>query len=305
LGRLRENRRATGGVVEARRGARLGFTMTPTLLQIPFRGSQLSSGCTRRNRLTLSSNLGCGYTRAMNRGFLVLDIETVPDRALWNPPEVAGGTERPFPPLYAHRPIVLGVLWLDESYGFRRLGVIGEAKDEAGALSDFAAFVERERPHLVTYNGRGFDLPVIMLRCLRHGVTMRFYYQDKDYRYRYSDVGHIDLCDFFAEHGAARVASLDAMARLIGLPGKVGVDGSQVEGLYNAGQLEAIKNYCLSDVAQTAFLLLRFRLLQGALSPERYRSTASALLEALAADGRLEGLVTRIDRERLLIPAAA
>ena len=84
-----------------------------------------------------------------------------------------------------------------------------------------------------------------MLRCLRHGVPLHFFFNDRDYRYRYTDAGHIDLYDFLSEHGAARVGSLDAVARVIGLPGKVGVDGSQVEGLYNAGQLQLIKNYCL------------------------------------------------------------
>jgi predicted PolB exonuclease-like 3'-5' exonuclease len=158
----------------------------------------------------------------------------------------------------------------------------------------------KERPLLVTYNGRGFDLPVLTLRCLRHGVPLGFTY-DGAFRHRYVDVGHLDLHDHLSDHGAARGLSLDTMARVIGLPGKVGVDGSQVEGLYLAGQLEAIKNYCLSDVAQTAFLLLRFRLLQGLLSPERYRAAATALFEQLAPDPRLSPLTGRIDRARLLL----
>jgi predicted PolB exonuclease-like 3'-5' exonuclease len=242
--------------------------------------------------------------RGMKRGYLVLDIETVPDFTVYTPPEAKVGEERPFPPIFAHRPIVIGVLWLDESYGWKRLGVVGEGKDEPGMLADFAAFVDRERPHLITYNGRGFDLPVIALRCLRHGVPLRFYYQDRDYRYRFSEDGHFDLCDFLSEHGAARQMGLDALARLIGLPGKVGVDGSQVEGLYNAGQLETIKNYCLSDVAQTAFLLLRVRLLQGYLTPDAYRGIAGALLAALTADERLAPLTSKIDRDRLLLTPA-
>jgi hypothetical protein len=236
----------------------------------------------------------------MARGYLVLDIETVPDRQLYAPPEGKLGEERPFPPLYAHRPIVLGVAWLDESYRFKKLGVVGEGKEEPAMLADFSAFVDRERPHLVTYNGRGFDLPVIALRCLRHGVPLRFYYQDRDYRYRYSSDGHLDLSDFLTDHGAARAMGLDPIARLIGLPGKIGVDGSQVEGLYNAGQLEAIKNYCLSDVMQTAFLLLRFRFLQGEMSGESYREATTALLAALDAEPRLADLGARIDRERLV-----
>jgi predicted PolB exonuclease-like 3'-5' exonuclease len=235
------------------------------------------------------------------RGFLILDIETVPDPDLYTPPEVAQGQERPFPPIAVHRPIVLGVLWLDDDYSFRRLGLIGDDKDEAKMLHDFAAFANQYRPHLVTYNGRSFDLPVLALRCLRHGVPLNFFYQDKDYRYRFSDIGHIDLYDFLSEHGAARVGSLDAIARVIGLPGKVGVDGSQVDGLYRAGKIEEIRNYCLTDVAQTAFLFLRYRLLQGILDADGYRRAARGLYDALAADGRCEPVLARIDTARLLL----
>jgi predicted PolB exonuclease-like 3'-5' exonuclease len=233
-------------------------------------------------------------------GYLVVDIETVPDLDLYSPPEVAIGTERPFPPLWAHRPIVIGALWLDEDYRYKRIGVIGEDRDEVGMLSDFARFTEEHRPTLVTYNGRSFDLPVIALRCLRHGLSMRFAY-DKNFRYRYTDEGHLDLFDFLSDHGAARVGSLDALAHLCGLPGKVGVDGSQVEGLYNAGQLPLIKNYCLSDVTQTAFLLLRYRLLQGALAPDEYRVAARGLVEGLEHEPRVAPVLARIDRARLLL----
>jgi predicted PolB exonuclease-like 3'-5' exonuclease len=237
----------------------------------------------------------------MQRSYLVLDIETVPDPALYTAPDVAAGNAAPFPPLWAHKPIVLGVCWLDDNYAFKRIGVIGESKDEPGMLGDFASFAEQHRPHLVSYNGRSFDLPVLALRCLRWGVPLRFFYQDKDYRHRYSDSGHIDLYDFLSEHGAAKVGSLDAIARVVGLPGKVGVDGSQVEGLYNAGQLDMIKKYCLTDVAQTAFLFLRYRLLQGMLDPSQYRRAAQLLFEALEADGRVQPVLEKIDRARLLL----
>jgi predicted PolB exonuclease-like 3'-5' exonuclease len=237
----------------------------------------------------------------MKRGYLILDIETVPDPELYRPPDLPSGTDKPFPPLYAHRPIVLGVLWLDELYQFRRVGVIGDDKDESRMLADFSAFVEEWRPHLVTFNGRSFDLPVIMLRCLRHGVPLHFFFEDRDYRYRFTDAGHIDLYDFLSEHGAAKVGSLDAVAHVIGLPGKVGVDGSQVEGLYNSGQVELIRNYCLMDVTQTAFVLLRYRLLQGILDRDSYIRLARALFDQLAADGRVAPVLERIDQKRLLL----
>src|SRR5262245_3403581 len=238
----------------------------------------------------------------MSRSYLVLDIETVPDPALYEKPDVAIGVERPFPPLYVHKPIVLGVLWLDENDGSKKLGVIGDGKGEPGMLEDFSAFVGRHRPELVTYNGRSFDLPVLALRALRHGVPMSWYYQGR-LRHRYSEDGHLDLCDMLCDHGAARSMSLDAVARVIGLPGKVGVDGSQVEGLYLAGQLESIKSYCLSAVSQSGLLFLRCRLLQGMLGAAEYKAAAAALMDALRADGRLESLVGAIDGERLLAAA--
>jgi len=236
----------------------------------------------------------------MRRGFLILDIETVPDPALYSPPASGPGAERPFPPPFAHRPIALGVLWLDEAFAFQRLGIIGEGKEEPEQLADFARFVGDKQPTLVTYNGRGFDLPVLGLRCLRWGVPLPFKYDD-GFAHRYRQGGHIDLCDLLSDHGATRSMKLDDVAKLIGLPGKVGVDGSQVEALYNSGQLELIKNYCLSDVVQTAFLLLRFRLLQGLLALETYRTVAAALLERLLPDPRLAPLMERIDRPRLLL----
>lgn len=239
--------------------------------------------------------------------YLVLDIETVPDNEVHTPPEPAPGVERAFPPLFACRPVVLGVMWLDANLACKKMGTIGEGKDEAGMLTDFAEFMGKWKPHLVTWNGRSFDLPVLTLRALRHGVTMGWYYQERDYRYRYSEDGHLDLCDFLADHGAARMTSLSGAARLIGLPGKDGLDGSQVEGLYHAGQLEALRQYCLSDVAQTAFLFLRYRLLVGQIDRDGYRRAATDLLSALEADGRFERLTSNTDRARLLLgdPKAA
>jgi predicted PolB exonuclease-like 3'-5' exonuclease len=155
---------------------------------------------------------------------------------------------------------------------------------------------------LVTYNGRSFDLPVIALRSLCHGVSLGWYYREKNVRYRYSEEGHLDLCDWLADHGATRSGSLDAVARLIGLPGKVGVDGSQVEGLFLAGQLSAIQHYCLADVSQTALLFLRFRLLQGMLGADQYKEATAALLDALAADGRVGDVIDRTDRAHLIGP---
>ncbi len=233
--------------------------------------------------------------------YLVLDIETIPDPDLYSPPELPAGVERPFPPLYACRPIVLGVMWFDEELAVKRIGTIGEGKDEAGMMADFADFMNTRKPHLVTWNGRSFDLPVLALRGLRFGLNFNWYYRGDGYRYRFSEEGHIDLGDVLSDHGAARMTSLDGAARLIGLPGKDGVDGSQVEGLFHAGQIEALRHYCLSDVAQTAFLFLRYRLVSGVIERDVYRRAATGLLAAMESDGRFGRLLGAVDRARLLL----
>ena len=241
-----------------------------------------------------------------DRSFLVLDIETIPDRELYQPPETRAGEERPFPPLYVHKPIVIGSLLFGADYGLVKFGDFGaQGGDERAMLERFARWVDEKRVHIVTFNGRGFDLPVIALRCMRYGIALPWYYQPRsDYRYRFSDEGHLDLCDFLCEHGAARSLSLDAAARVIGLPGKNGMDGSQVEGLYHAGKLDEIRDYCLHDVAQTALLFLRFRLLQGQLDRARYREAARQVLAALEHDGRFTRLLEGMDRPRVLLEGA-
>lgn len=253
--------------------------------------------------------------RAPSPEYLILDIETIPDAERWQRPQEttkgSPGGEPAFPPTWAHRIVVIGCLWLDDRYRLKRIGVIGDpdpAADvtpdqrERALLEDFSRFVGKARPVLVSYNGRSFDLPVIAMRSLCHAVSLGWYYREKGVRYRYSEEGHLDLCDWLADHGATRAAKLHVIARLIGLPGKVGIDGSQVEGLFRAGQLDAIQRYCLADVAQTALLFLRFRLLQGQLSADDYRERSAALVDALAADGRVDDVLQGMDREHLVGP---
>jgi len=234
-------------------------------------------------------------------GILILDIETVPDLEIYLPPEPPAGNERPFPPLYACRPIVLGVIWLDEAYGCKRIGIIGEDKSEADMMEDFADFMTKYRPLVVTWNGRQFDLPILALRALRHGVGSAWYYRGNGHRYRFSEDGHLDVADVLSDFGAARMTSLDGAAKLIGLPGKLGVDGSQVEGLFRDGQLAALRAYCLSDVAQTTFVFLRYRLVSGEIDLQTYQRAARELLGAMEADGRFSALLSGVDRERLLL----
>jgi predicted PolB exonuclease-like 3'-5' exonuclease len=130
---------------------------------------------------------------------------------------------------------------------------------------------------------------------------MPWWFTDRNTRYRYSTDGHFDVMDFLADFGAAKNTRLDVYARLVGFPGKVGVDGSQVLPLVHAGKIDEVNAYCLCDVAQTAAIFLRVELLRGSYDRARYRELARALLSFIDEQPRLAPIATRIDRARFLI----
>jgi len=240
---------------------------------------------------------------AAMRSYLVLDIETVRDHSLpWDT------AKEGFPPAPFHEVVALGVLWLDEELEFKKLGIFGEKPEEDGryasehkVLDDFCHFVGTRTPHIVTYNGRGFDLPVLVNRCLKYGVPFRAYYAERDYRYRFSDLGHIDLAEVLTDYGAARRPKLDVLAQLVGMPGKMDVDGSMVETLYEQGRIDDIRTYCLHDVVQTAFLFLRVELLRGRLDRDLYVKKARALWDALASDPRAKPVLDAANEKRVML----
>lgn len=234
----------------------------------------------------------------MASSYLVLDIETVLDPEL---PIVAASEPERLPAPPHHRVVVIGALLFDPSYEARRIGAFSEGQDEAGLLSAFAQLLEERRPCLVTFNGRGFDLPVIATRCLRHGIPLPHYYQARDVRYRYSPEGHLDLMDYVADFGAAKPSRLDVVAKLCGMPGKVGVEGKDVGPLVHAGRLEEVRDYCLCDVAQTAGIFLRVQLLRGELSRDRYLDAMRRLIELIRGDARLSAVAGGLNESRLLL----
>jgi hypothetical protein len=234
----------------------------------------------------------------VTQAFLVLDIETVLDPEL--PIAESSEAERlPAPP--HHRIVTVGGLWFDGAYGIKRLGIIGEGKDERGVLLDFAKLLYERRPCLVTYNGRGFDLPVIATRCLRHGIPFAHYYGDRDVRYRYSPEGHFDLMDYVADFGAAKPSRLDVIAKLCGMPGKVGFEGKDVGPMVHAGRLEQVKDYCLCDVVQTAAVFLRVQLVRGAIEQDAYLGAMRGLLGLIREDARLSPVAAGMNAARLLL----
>ncbi len=130
------------------------------------------------------------------------------------------------------------------------------------------------KPTLVTFNGRGYDVPVLELAAYRYGLSVPAWFNVdaksfEQSRNRYNTSVHIDLMDLFTNFGAAAATGgLNLFANLIGKPGKTGIDGSKIQDMYDAGELAAINDYCRCDVLDTYFIFLRTRVLLGKLTLE-------------------------------------
>jgi hypothetical protein len=229
--------------------------------------------------------------------YLVLDLETIVDPSLKDQEKDKTGKSR-FPSPPCHQILCAGYAFLD-NYQVQDWGVLDE--DEETILRKLAQSIASSSPTIVGMNSRGFDLPVIAARALRHGVPFPWYYATKNPRYRYAFTHHLDMMDLLCDHGASPKASLDVWARLVGFPGKDGTDGSDVPLLLATGGVQAVADYCMSDVAQTCAVLLRLDLLRGVLSPAKYKSAAALLLQACEADIRTAGLAAKVDRDRFLL----
>ncbi|NBW61493.1 MAG: 3'-5' exonuclease, partial [Methylophilaceae bacterium] len=150
--------------------------------------------------------------------------------------------------------------------------------------------IERYTPNLVSWNGNGFDLPVLHYRGLIHQVHAARYWdmgeQDRDFKFnnyisRYH-TRHLDLMDVLALYQGRGNAPLDEIAQLCGFPGKLGMDGSQVWSAYQQGQIEAIRNYCETDVVNTYLVYLRFELMRGVINQDKYQQEVQLIRQTLA-----------------------
>lgn len=238
---------------------------------------------------------------------LVLDIETVPDPTFAEERKKeekvdANGVrvEERVPPPGLNQIVAVGCFLL-ENYLPKKIGLVAEGKGERQMVSDLVGWLDEAKPTVVTWNGRVFDMPTIAARALRHGVSMPWWFSSRGTRYRYSTDGHYDLMDFLSDHGASRLMRLDHAARLVGFPGKVGVDGTQVATLVAGGKLYEVGSYCLCDVAQTAAVLLRAELLRGEIDRSTFLALGRRLLEFVDSVPRLGAVAGTIDRPMFLL----
>ena len=176
-----------------------------------------------------------------------------------------------FFPLSFHVPISIAVGQVNDERVLTAVEAIHETDySEEALVRSFWQRFERFPGTLVTFNGRNFDLPVLELQALKYGCTAQRYFSGKA-RNRYAEEGHYDLYDFLTNYGAHRLrGGFNVLAKLIGLPGKMEVNGSMVQQLWEEGRLPEIHHYCRQDVMQTYFLFLRVELMRGRLTTEQY-----------------------------------
>jgi len=226
---------------------------------------------------------------------LVFDIETIPDtdglKKLFDlPPETSAedvaniafhkrrqqnGSE--FLPHHQHRVVAISCA-LREGDSFRVWTLGAPDAPEQEIIQRFFDGIEKYTPNIVSWNGSGFDLPVLHYRAMIHGIQAPRYWDmgddDRDFKWnnyisRYH-MRHLDLMDVLAMYSGRANAPLDQMAQLCGFPGKLGMDGSKVWDAYKNGEIGAIRDYCETDVANTYLVFLRFQLMRGLLTKQRY-----------------------------------
>jgi predicted PolB exonuclease-like 3'-5' exonuclease len=128
------------------------------------------------------------------------------------------------------------------------------------------------RPTLVSFNGRTFDIPLLELAAFRYGLSLPAWFNVhaksfEQTRNRFNLEAHIDLQELFTNFGSTRFnGGLNLAANLLGKPGKMDVQGHMVQDLYNEGKLAEINDYCRCDVLDTYFVFLRTRVLLGQIT---------------------------------------
>ncbi|MES2538032.1 MAG: 3'-5' exonuclease [Pseudomonadota bacterium] len=239
---------------------------------------------------------------------LVFDIETIPDvkglRALHGhsasltDTEVAAAafsarrekTGSDFMPHHLHRVAAISCAFRDDDgFRVRSLGTLEDA--EPKLVHDFFRIIDKYTPQLVSWNGGGFDLPVLHYRAMISGVAASRYWEigneDRDFKWnnylsRYH-TRHLDLMDFLALYTGRANAPLDDLAKLCGFPGKLGVDGGQVWNLFQQGRLQEIRDYCETDVVNTYLVYCRFQLMRGEMAQVTYDAEMALIRSSLAA----------------------
>ena len=246
---------------------------------------------------------------------LVFDIETIPDiaglRQLHDLPgdlpdaevaELAFQRQRAkngsdFLPHHLQRVAVISCVMRGDD-GLKVWSLAEPKLQEGEIIQRFFHGIDKYAPQLVSWNGGGFDLPVLHYRGLIHGVTAPRYWDmgegdfrdSRDYKWnnyisRYH-ARHLDLMDLLAMYQSRANAPLDDLAKLMGLPGKLGMDGSAVWSAYLDGKIDDIRDYCETDVVNTYLVYLRFQQMRGHLTRDEHGAEVAFVREQISLLGQ-------------------
>ena len=195
-----------------------------------------------------------------------------------------------FLPVCFHRVVSISAVMADGFGRFLRVSTL-DGESERDRIAKFLTFIEDFNPRLVSFNGRGFDLPMIMARAMCYDLSAAAYFETNDrdnnkskwenYRSRYDGRFHLDLLDHISDFGAVRGLKLDHICASVGLPGKYDVHGDQVLQLYYGGEQAKIDEYCRSDVLNTYWLFLKYELLRGKITKDDYLNYIAVMGEFL------------------------
>jgi len=236
----------------------------------------------------------------------IFDCETIPDVALVKSEfgidgsdfEVSNEAFRlqeeksgySFLPVPFHKVVAISAVIADDFGKFEKVSSI-QGESEKEMIGNFLNFIDKKEPKLVSFNGRAFDMPMLLIRAMKYNLSCHAYFEKENrelnkskwdnYRSRYSDRFHVDLMDHIGEFGAVRGLKLDTVCKMAGLPGKYDVHGDEVTKLYYGNEIQKIKEYCESDVLNTYWLYLKYELLKGNLSLEDYMDDLFELGEKL------------------------
>lgn len=239
---------------------------------------------------------------------LVFDIETIPDieagRKLYDLHGLSdedtaqamfalrrAKVGHDFLPHYLQRICAISLV-LSQGSQIKVWSLGDETADEKELITRFFAGIDKHTPTLVSWNGSGFDLPVLHYRALVHGVAAPTYWETGEHQqaFRWNNYlsrfhyRHLDLMDVIAGYQNKAFGPLDDISSMLGFPGKMGMSGSKVWEQYFLGQIKNIRDYCETDVLNTFCVYLRFELMRGVINQDEYHSSIERLKSYLGTE---------------------
>lgn len=183
-----------------------------------------------------------------------------------------------------------------------------EHADEKELITRFFTGIEKHSPTLVSWNGSGFDLPVLHYRALLHGIAAPTYWEigENQQSFRWNNYlnrfhyRHLDLMDVLAAYQNKAFAPLDEISSMLGFPGKMGMSGAKVWEQYQAGHLKDIRDYCETDVLNTYCVYLRFELMRGTIDEAGYLQHIEKLRAYLGEEQDKPHLLEFLQRMELI-----